>query len=530
MNMQCRVKRSLAIITAVILLCVAGCGKNPSQSTDLNNPTPKPGISSLPKYDYDEIIEITWLRVADNPLGEEVLEYLLLNFGLKINEKFFPSQNTEEEILEMYVSGMIPDITTGISVETAKILEKKGFSLNLASETDALANYFSLWSDASAWEYTKSEIGATDTGLYCIVPVNRRTSTGWIYNKEAFEREDIEFPTTVEELYKALTTYKEAHSASSVLWTNRYESRYLEALLNAYGLTNEEWQSDSNGNVFYLYSKKEWYKSLEWLSKFIKLGVIPSENGVVKEYTDSEYSAITSSGKQIIEYTDTYNYMYIGDIQNKDWSVGESMISAGGNTPVMLMNTPYIDEATCISSEVSDKTKKVLLALINWLCGDEGNLWTNFGNEGDTYTVNGKGEMVFSKYYSDEVTPNISPDKAEKVSDCTLGRMYTTVPWDKVKIYGYSDRYTAQEEYLDKINVRLVYRTVFCDGEDVLDDKTELWKYNNIRKELERLTGEFEEYVFENGFLDYYWEKYYNSLVEAGLNEYTAYMQERKLR
>lgn len=531
MRIKSRIKRSLVIITAIILLCVAGCSENPSQSIGSPNPTPKPGISSAPKYDYDKIIEITWLRVADEPLKDEVLEYLLLNFGLKINEKYFPSSNMQDEILEEYISGAIPDITTGISVETANAIAKKGYSLNLADEKDALANYFALWSsNQSAWTYTKNAIGATNRSLYCIVPVNRRTSTGWIYNKDAFVREDIDFPTTVEELYKALTTYREAHSASSVLWTNRYESRHFEALLAAYGLTNEEWQCDEYGNVFYLYSRKEWYKSLEWLSKFIKLGVVPSENGVIKSYTDSEYSTITSSGKQIIEFTDTYNYLYIQDEQGKTWSVGEGVISADGNTPVLLLNTPYIDEATCISSEANEETQKVLLALINWLCSDEGNLWTNFGNEGDAYTVNGKGEMVFIKYYSDEVTPNLNPEDVGKVSDCTLGRMYTTVIWDKVKVSGYTDRYTSQEEYLDNANVRLTYKTVFCESSDVLEDKTELWKYNSIRTELEKLTREFEEYTLEYGFSDYYWEKYYNSLIEAGLNEYTAHMQERKLR
>lgn len=528
-----RTKRSIVIIiTAVILLCAVGCQGRPSQSNGPVGSTPKPGVSSSPKYDYDKIIEITWLRVADEPLSEEVLEYLLLNFGLKVNEKYFPSQNMEDKILEMYVSGMIPDITTGISAETAKKLKNKGYLLNLANETEALSNYFALWNgDASAWKYTKKEIGATDDGLYCIVPVNRRTSTGWIYNKTVFEREGIAFPSTLEELYKALTTYKEAHSASSVLWTNRYESRHLEALLNAYGLTNEAWQTDEYGDVFYLYSKKEWYRSLEWLSKFIKLGVVPSEDDVIKEYTDSEYASVTSAGKQIIEYTDTYNYMYIQNAQKRgSWSLGESMVAAEGYTPVMLLNTPYIDEATCISSEADTDTVNVLLALINWLCSDEGNLWTNFGIEGDSYTVNNDGEIVFIKYYSDEVTPDIDPDSNKKVSDCTLGRMYTTVPWDSVNVYGYTDRYTEQEEYLDGINARFTYKTVFCESYDVLEDKTELWKYNSIRSELERLTKEFEEYTLEHGFSDYYWDKYYNSLVEAGLNEYTAHMQERKLR
>ena len=523
-----RIISLLLTVAAVFTLCSCSQGVGIGSNA---KPTPDDPIQATPIINYDKITDITWLRVADEPLSEEVLDFMLMNFGIKINEKFFPSQNMSSEILDMYVSGMIPDITTGITTADAKKLANRGYFIDLNDYKSELSDYFALWSDnQSGWEYTLDEIGAKDE-LYCLVPENRSTLTSWIYNKDVFKAEGIAYPTTIDELYVALVTYKEAHSASSVLWTNRYESRHMEALLSAYGLTTEVWQADKNGDVFYLYAQKSWYKALEWLSKLMKLGVVPSEKGQIKSYKDSEYETVTSNKLQIIEFTQCYNYLYLTNKQsNGQWIHGDSMISQDGNTPKLLMNTPYIDEAVCISSEADENVVSTLLALVNWLCTDEGNIWTNFGSASSEYTINANGEMEFIKFYSDEVTPDIDPKKSGSVSDVTLGRMLALVPWDKVRVKGYTDRYSAQDEFLKNANVDLKYQTVFCDGVDVLEDKTQLWNYNNILSRLEQLTEDFIEFTLDNGFSDYYWDRYYNSLIEAGLLEYTDYMQQRKLR
>lgn len=522
-----RIIALLLTVAAVLSLC--SC--SPGADIGGTKPTPDSGIQSSPIINYDKITDITWLRVADEPLSEEVLDFMLMNFGIKINEKFFPSQNMSSEILDMYVSGMIPDITTGITTADAKKLANKGFFLDLNDYKSELADYFALWSDnQKGWNYTLDEIGAKDE-LYCLVPENRSTLTSWIYNKDVFKAEGIAYPTTIDELYVALVTYKEAHSASSVLWTNRYESRHMEALLSAYGLTTETWQTDVNGDVFYLYANESWYKSLEWLSKLMKLGVVPSKDGQIKSYKDSEYETVTNNKMQIIEFTQCYNYLYLTRKQsNGEWIHGDTMISQDGNIPALLLNTPYIDEATCISSEADENVISILLTLVNWLCTDEGNIWTNFGSLGSEYIINADGEMEFIKFYSEEVTPNLDSEKDGKVSDASLGRMLALTPWDKVTVKNYTDRYSKQDEFLASNTVNLKYPTVFCDGVDVLEDRTELWKYNNILSQLEQLTDDFVKFTSDNGFSDYYWDRYYNSLIEAGLIEYTDYMQQRKIR
>lgn len=156
-------------------------------------------------------------------------------------------------------------------------------------------------------------------------------------------------------------------------------------------------------------------------------------------------------------------------------------------------------------------------------------MWANFGCEGEGYKLGADGTLTFLKYYSDEVTPSISAEERGSVSDLTVGRLFTTVPWDKLKVEGYTDRYSAQENFLNNADVRLVFAQCFASAESVTEDKTLLWKYTNIAAELRSLTDDFIEFSRQNGFSDYFWNKYYNSLIEAGLEEYTALMQKRKL-
>lgn len=521
-----------------MLFSFYGCSAVPSASADASpDPTPS-GIAPTPVTKYDSVQQITWVRVAESALKTQTLEFLLLNFGLRINEQNFVSQNMSDRILLLYSANISPELATGISVNGVKTLAERGFLEDLDDEQDSLADYFALWDSwQQGWEYTSSDImvqkpDSDDMGLYCIVPVNRKSSKAWIYNKTLFDENGMTFPKTLTELYETLARYKEAHTTSSAIWTNSGDGLQFTAILNAYGLTDQKWQTDENGEVFYLYADKNWYRALEWLVKFEKLGIVPTDDeGRLKSYSSDEYNNITQQSQQIIEFTDSYNYLYIQSKQknNSEWAVADVMITAeAGVTPVLSSNVPYINEAACIASTASSSQKKQILAFLNWCCTEEGNMWANFGQEGVGYRFDSDDKFVFLKYYSDETTPAISAEKNGSISDITVGRMFTTVPWDKISLDGYTDRYSAQEKFMSTAHYRLALPERFVSTQDVIEDMTQLWRYTKISEELDRLSAQFIEYSRENGFSDYFWDRYYESLLDAGLEEYVQLMQMRK--
>lgn len=522
-----------------MLLAMCSCSAKPGSSTEQKpDPTPTAPTRQNPIASYERVQTVTWARVADKALSVQAKEYILLNFGLKIEEKNFASQNMSDKIMQLYSANIAPELSTGISLKTVKNLAERDLLCELYGQKDSLKDYFALWdSEKSAWEYTQKDIlfsnSNGENGLYCLVPVNRKTSKAWIYNKTLFEENSMKFPSTLSELYDTLARYKEEHKTSGAVWTNRYEPLQFTAILNAYGLTDEAWQTDENSDVFYLYSRREWYSALEWLTKFEKIGAVPTDEKNVLTGLDSKtYNQITASSGQIIEFTDSYNYIYIQAAQkgNPEWSAAPCMIRADENTkPVILANLPYINEATCISSSATAEQRKQILFFINWCCTDEGNMWANFGCAGEGYSINENGEFAFLKHYSDEVTPNISSEKSGSISDITIGRMFTTVPWDTINVKGLSDRYSIQNEFLKNADVRLAFPQHFNSAQSVTEDKTLLWQYTETAKKLKSLTDDFIEFSRQNGFSDYFWNKYYNSLVEAGLEEYTLLMQKRKL-
>ncbi len=533
------IKKSIILLTVLcISLASFGCISATTEPDATLDPTPTPslqGSSSKPIVAYKEVIDITWVRVADKSIDIDLLEYIMLNFGIRIKERNFPSRNMDEDILQMYSAGIYPELATGISVETAKLLAEKRCLAEVDEKTEKLADYFKLWeNNPSGLEYTKKDIAVKnekgEDKYYCIVPVNTTASRTWIYNKSLFESNSMKFPETVDELYTQLARYKKEHEASGVLWMNRYEPLQLTALLNAYGLTDDEWQTDKNGNVIYLYAQKEWYKALEWLTKFEEIGAVPVDGkGVLKGYTDEEYTAHTKNSEQIIEFTDSYNYMFVQATQKKEsqWAVAPALIRADDATmPVISANLPYINEATCFSSDMSQAQLDQVLAFVNWCCTDSGNMWANFGRENIDYKINDDGTFEFLRYYSNEITPDMDKKKTEHIS--AVGRMYTVIPWEKISLPGIPNRYSAMTEFLQTAEYRLVYPERFGSIVDAVEDKTMLWQYDKISIRLKELSEEFVEYSRRNGFSDYYWSKYYDSLLEAGLEDYVALMNMRK--
>ena len=303
------------IFSVMLVLCIAfslcACfGPSSSDKTEASpaasaTPSGKEPTSNEPVYNYDSIKSIEWVRVSEEPLGIEALEFILLNFGLRVTEINVKYQNMEERIELLFAANIIPTLASGLSVETVKELSRKGIFYDLSSEQEALADYFSLWNSwQEGWAYTKKVIYSdpeNERGLYGIVPINRKTTRAWIYNKAAFDGMSTEFPMTLNGLYEALLRYRESKGTNVPLWTNENESLHMTAILNAYGLTDEAWQLDENGEVFYLYADERWYEALKWLDRFEDKDLVPTDkHGNLKSYTASEYANAKKNKQQIV--------------------------------------------------------------------------------------------------------------------------------------------------------------------------------------------------------------------------------------
>ncbi len=225
--------------SAILFLCVlfilisfGGCedvAENTDKKTDTSPIPIATPINQTPIADYESIKEITWLRVADNWLSNYTREYLLLNFGLKVNERHYSNQNMTERILMNYSAGIGPELATGISVSTMKTLAQNGYLYDFYSDKSSVSNYFGLWDDwQNGWQYTAKEIemAKPDSGekaLYGLVPINRKASKAWIYNKKLFDDNNILFPSTVNELYDLLARYKRDNPKAGPAWISKSE-------------------------------------------------------------------------------------------------------------------------------------------------------------------------------------------------------------------------------------------------------------------------------------------------------------------
>ena len=237
--------------------------------------------------------------------------------------------------------------------------------------------------------------------------------------------------------------------------------------------------------------------------------------------------AAAQEAAQIIEFTQVYQQYSLESYQAEknplvEWETAPTMVKAQGYTPALQANTPYINEATCIASASDRAQQERIMQLLDWLCSNEGNLWANFGQQGVGYTVE-NNQFQFLLYYDEEMTPNLDPSDGT-IADITVGRMFTTTPWQST---GLENRYTGADQFAQNSGARIVLPAVLGNASAAVEDNTQLWRMDSIAEELNTLAMEFAETVKKDGFTAAGWTEYYQKLQQAGLSEYTQFMQKR---
>ena len=83
------------------------------------------------------------------------------------------------------------------------------------------------------------------------------------------------------------------------------------------------------------------------------------------------------------------------------------------------------------------------------------------------------------------------------------------------------------DQFAQNSGARIVLPAVLGNASAAVEDNTQLWRLDSIAEELNTLAMEFAETVKKDGFTAAGWTEYYQKLQQAGLSEYTQFMQKR---
>lgn len=133
-------------------------------------------------------------------------------------------------------------------------------------------------------EYPEAKKAMTETNgaIYTLPALEVSATTTQVrpyYRTDLLEKYDIPVPTTTEELYQALKTYKEKNGTAGFSALFLDETRYWGAMLYAaFGTSVQpDFEDDGTGNVVYNRTSEQYKHYLEYMHKLYSEGLIQQE-------------------------------------------------------------------------------------------------------------------------------------------------------------------------------------------------------------------------------------------------------------
>lgn len=351
-------------------------------------------------FPLEEQIEIEALTLDFN---RDKTQYIDQLFEEKTNVKFnwtmVPASDWGTVANLKLNSGELPDIIL-VNKTMATQFADQGLFVDFTDYLDVMPN-LQAWMEKIPALYNDTVDG--DGNLYCLTTFNTRGQVPRqsIYRKDLFEKEGIEEPKTIDELYDALMTLKEKYPDSIPVVSRWGAGNLINHAANLYrSKTGYYLDVDSETYEFGPATEKFKY-AIAMLQKFYTSGLLDPEFATV---SDDQFVDRITSGKAMFmfaEYTCCLNTDAEGDwigngkvndpdfelaaMQPVDTELGEGLLEVqaptarGGYALAVSAESEYINE---------------IMALIDYQLSDEMIELVNWGVEGETYEIV-EGEKVW---------------------------------------------------------------------------------------------------------------------------------------
>ncbi len=413
-------KKFVALLLALTLcLCLfAACGGEGSQeetkgtlknSALENYKTPDLSGAELTLYlaenaDYNP--EETWLNKAVEKK---------LNFDLNMLEL----DSFAQQYLTMLAEGAVPDLTFGNAYSHTYIqLGEDGAYINFYNYLEQMPNVKAYLADpenaVDIAKYTVSE-GV----LYCL-PVAQEKSTApytFLYRKDIFDANSLTFPTNQEEFVATLRKLKEIYPKSYPFSMRSLTGNSLTVQSMGYLFGDSHVMAGQTGTIFTLGDDGKYHLSF----------VGDSYKEMAQFYLELTKEGLMHPSCATMD-TATWQESFASNTSFVTWDKTDRLpsinIAGQSMTPEfqMIAAAPFNFGEYAKTSDVVTTSRKAgigsgsgywyavgdneniaySIAYIDWLYSEEGKLMTNWGVEGESYTVDEQGNKVFIQSFLEE--------------------------------------------------------------------------------------------------------------------------------
>ncbi|GGD85844.1 extracellular solute-binding protein [Paenibacillus nasutitermitis] len=310
-----------------------------------------------------------------------------------------PSGELSDALNLTVASGNLPDMMLTLDGELAKKFGDQGALANIFDYVDKDMPNFkkfmeayptliqnTMSADGKLYMFPSEGLGVTNAMMY-------------LYRKDIFDQNQLSEPKTWDELHTVLKKLKEKYPESYPLSFRNG----LDKILNIAP------SFETGSKYYYDFEKKEWryapvednYKKIvEYLHTFLKEGLIPPD---FLSIDTKQWQDIISTNRAFVTID------FIGRIdffnkpmrqENPDFNLTFMPPPAGWENGKALNANTQFDQSGIMVSSTSKQIDNVM-TYIDYLYSEEGRDIVSWGEEGNSYKVNGDGKKEFTGGYAD---------------------------------------------------------------------------------------------------------------------------------
>ncbi len=448
MSMKKRMKSLTAVILSIVLLgTMTGCSsgkQTPVEGTN-NSPTPTAAVTGEPAqgneeqgypiktdkklkvWSYIMAPQKSYTSYTDSPFHTGLAK----NTGIDV-EWIFPTAGTDaaQAFNLMLSGGELPDVIIYNLVNDADQYMDEGVIRDLTELLPEKApNY---WKYLQENPYYDKSVKA-DSGRYYGFGCFRESEwnaayTGPVIRKDWLEECGLQEPVTIADWDNVIRTFDSKYGAKFAFAI----SRMNPGLAGTYGAsgsfakwTDELFYIDNNQKVQYSMATNEWKEYMTQLNSWYQDGLIDTDSLTIDDAGMRTKALNNKVGISITSMGQLTNWL--ADVESSGSSAKwEGIASPVKNPGDVVMEVQMEDTARAsvgaITTSCPDDKVDIALKWLDYLFSEEGFLYTNFGTEGETYTmVNGVPT------YTDLILK--APDGTNEALD-----KYTCAQWQNIGI------------------------------------------------------------------------------------------------
>lgn len=416
--MKGQLKKLLAIVLAgALVLSLAACGgKNDNSSAGGKQDNSSAGGSAPESSEAgtggeSEVIELKGFAM-EGPYTKGDFDDLAIfkiaeeATGVRVSFDTAPAESFQEKLSLLFASNQLPDVFFKCNVAAADITKyySEGTFIPLDDYLPEYAPNYSkyLENDESIRKNTKMSDGKICGFPYLVTAAPSRLNPKLFINKKWMEAQNLEMPTTTDELYELLTKMKgfdfngNGEDDEIVLAVDNKDC-ITNALAGSFGLmtrgsAQQMWDIDPETNELRCVKTSDRYKEfLEYVNKLY------TEKLLDQEYFTTDIATLTANAQQnALGVVFCYNTNYLGDYKDDFTYLPAPLIGPHGDQIYSARTIPVAGQNTFITKVNEHPAETV--KWIDYFYSDEGIESYFMGVKGETYEIAEDGTPQFTDF------------------------------------------------------------------------------------------------------------------------------------